>query len=201
VPLDEEPTPDQRQKLVQEARQANARVLQLFQQGRLVDAEKLCRQAISLCRRLYPRDQYPSGHADLANLLHNLGSLYQEVGLLERAESPLREALAMRRNLYPRARFPGGNVDLAASLNNLGSLYQRQGDLSRANGDIVGFCRGMPMSPSALGASAGAVIARTTSKGPCWTRSGSSGKRPHRRPPRRRTPPIMKIGKLPGSAP
>jgi CHAT domain-containing protein len=86
-----------------------------------------------MCQRLYPREKYPKGHADLARALAHLGLTLKVQGEPAEAEALAREALAMRQALFPPEKFPRGHPDLAASLALLGNLFAAQGDYGAAD--------------------------------------------------------------------
>jgi CHAT domain-containing protein len=94
---------------------------------RLRQAEEGFRQAVALCRQLYP-----AGHRNLAQSLNNLAHVLEAQGRLAAAEPLYREALAMNKRLYPEAKYPGGHPELALSLNNLAAVLQHQGRLEEA---------------------------------------------------------------------
>jgi CHAT domain-containing protein/Tfp pilus assembly protein PilF len=132
LPLTEEPTPEQRQKLEKGALALNQQAVQRYQQGRWDEAVKLMEQALHAYRRLYPAERYRDGHPDLAVCLNNLGRLLQTRGELAQAEPYIRQALAMCQKLYPKERFPAGHPNLALCLNNLGTLLNDRGELAQA---------------------------------------------------------------------
>jgi CHAT domain-containing protein len=107
-----------------------------YAQGRYDEALRLQEQALTLCRRLYPKAQYPDGHPDLALSLNNLGGLLDARGEYAGAEPFYRDALAMNRTLYPRAQYPAGHPDLALSLNNLGGLLDARGEYAGLAGRL-----------------------------------------------------------------
>jgi CHAT domain-containing protein len=126
------PTPEQRTQLQKQAKDLEEEVLALFQKGRWSEALKLESQALAMRQQLYPRDQYPQGHPELAESLNNLGLLLQYQGEYGQALTYLREALAMGRQLYPKDQYPQGHPFLANALNNLGLLLQHQGEYGPA---------------------------------------------------------------------
>jgi CHAT domain-containing protein/Tfp pilus assembly protein PilF len=133
VPLKEELTPEQRQKLMKEAQALHRQGLERYQQSRLEEAANLMEQALRMCRRLYPPDRYPAGHPDLARGLSWQGFLLQRRGELGQAEPYFRQALAMHQKLYPKERYPDGHPELARGLINLGSLLQDRSELAQAD--------------------------------------------------------------------
>jgi CHAT domain-containing protein/tetratricopeptide (TPR) repeat protein len=124
--------PTEREKLGQQARERNERALQLYEAGKIADALALFRSNLALWQRLYPSREYPQGHPDLANSLHNLGFLLQAAGQLEAARSYHEQALAMRQQLFPARQYPHGHPDLATSLHELGSNRHAAGQVESA---------------------------------------------------------------------
>jgi CHAT domain-containing protein/Tfp pilus assembly protein PilF len=142
----EELSEKERRELLQRCETLNGQAVALYQERRYGAAARMQEQAVALCRRLYPRAQYPRGHPNLATSLTNLGALLQARGDYARAEPFCREALAMCRALYPRAKYPDGHPDLARSLNNLGALLQKRGEYARAEPfyrEALAMCRAL----------------------------------------------------------
>jgi CHAT domain-containing protein/Tfp pilus assembly protein PilF len=100
----------------------------LSEQGEFQGATKLWKQAMAIFQRLYPKSQYPEGHAQLAIGLNNLGLLLRRQTDYEAAWDYFQQALAMRHALYPKERFPHGHREVAGTLSELGSLLRDQGD-------------------------------------------------------------------------
>src|SRR5689334_14735589 len=67
-------TEEERSRLEKQALDLNERGVLLYQQGRYAEATKLLEQALEMRQRLYPNEQYPQGHPDLAVSLANLAS-------------------------------------------------------------------------------------------------------------------------------
>jgi CHAT domain-containing protein/tetratricopeptide (TPR) repeat protein len=135
---------EDREALEARATALSQKALELVQQERAEQAVPVAEQALALYRRLYPKDRYPAGHADLAASLHALGFALRARGEVVRAEALYREALAMCRRLFPPERFPEGRSELVIILNNLGRLLQSNGDLDGAESllrEAVAMCR------------------------------------------------------------
>lgn len=98
-----------------------------YQAGKFPAAEKGWMAGLEVARRLYPKTEFPDGHANLAQSLNNLAALYQHQGKWSEAEPLFKDALDMRRRL-----FKGDHSSLATSMNNLAALYEAQGKLSEA---------------------------------------------------------------------
>ena len=80
-----------------------------------------------MLRKLYPVEQFPDGHTDLATSLNNMGSVLEPLGRLEDALEHYLQALAMYRKLYPVDKFPDSHADLATSLSNMGGMLLELG--------------------------------------------------------------------------
>jgi CHAT domain-containing protein/tetratricopeptide (TPR) repeat protein len=98
-----------------------------YQAGKYPDAVKRLRDALEVARRLYPKGEFPDGHADLATSNNNLATLYQGLGNLADAEPLFKDALDMSRRL-----FKGDHADVASGMNNLAILYWHQNKLADA---------------------------------------------------------------------
>src|SRR5262249_54036452 len=120
-------TAEQRKELAAKWQQATTAGEKAYQAGKGAEAVKAFEEALALARRLYPKAEFPGGHADLATSLNNLATLYGTQGRLAAAEPLLKDSLAMRRRL-----FKGDHPDVAAGLINLGALYRAQGRLAAA---------------------------------------------------------------------
>jgi tetratricopeptide (TPR) repeat protein len=108
------------------------RALEHTRKGEYAAATSLFREALDLCRKLYPAKAYPRGHTDLARGLDHLGAVLLEQGELGQAGPYLHKALAMREKLYPSRSHPRGHPDIARSLTNVGGLLRARGELARA---------------------------------------------------------------------
>src|SRR5262245_5982417 len=67
------PGDGERTRLAQEVAELNWRGVALYGEGRYPEATALLRKALTLNRKLYPKEEYPDGHPDLAHSLNNLG--------------------------------------------------------------------------------------------------------------------------------
>ena len=108
-----EPSPKERARLEQQAKELNERGVALYDQGRYPEARKLLQEALGLRRQLYPKGRYPQGHPDLATSLNNLGSLLQAQGEYGQALDCFQQALHMCQQLYPKEQYPQGHPALA----------------------------------------------------------------------------------------
>jgi CHAT domain-containing protein/tetratricopeptide (TPR) repeat protein len=118
----EELTPAQREQLEREVKRLTEEMDNQYKAGRYAEAAKLAEHVLAVNKRLYPPEQYPDGHSDLAQSLNNLGFLLKARGRDEEALPYYEQALAMRRKLYPQ-----GHPDLAVSLSSLGHLLHDRG--------------------------------------------------------------------------
>ncbi|HEX6810868.1 MAG TPA: serine/threonine-protein kinase [Planctomycetota bacterium] len=99
----------------------NASLL-LEDQGKLAEAESLCREALEGSRRVRGDD-----HPDTLVSINNLSALLQAQGKLAEAEPLYREALEKRRLI-----LGDEHPDTLGSMNNLGTLLKEQGRLAEA---------------------------------------------------------------------
>jgi tetratricopeptide (TPR) repeat protein len=92
------------------------------QQGRLDDAERLCRETLTLRREILP-----SKHENIGRSLIVLGRILTQKGKTDEAERCLREASALFRERYPE------KIDLIAEAENwLGVCLTTRGDYEEA---------------------------------------------------------------------
>jgi CHAT domain-containing protein/tetratricopeptide (TPR) repeat protein len=136
-------TPEQRARMQEQATEWAREAAGHSLAGRPAEALRLLRQVLEINKRLYPADQFPDGHADLAFSLNNVGYILLALGAPDRALPYHQQALAMRRQLYPADRFPDGHPELASSLNNLAITLQELGLAERA---VLIYQEGLAMS-------------------------------------------------------
>jgi CHAT domain-containing protein/Tfp pilus assembly protein PilF len=129
---DEALTPAERKELDQRAKEVNQQAVARNREGKHEEATKLAEEVVVIRRRLYPTNEYPDGHPDLAEALNYLGYVLKEQRDYARAEPYFRDALAMYQKLYTRDRYPDGHPKLPVTLNFLGRLLQEQADYARA---------------------------------------------------------------------
>ncbi len=101
---------------VEEANQLEQQGIELYQQGKYIEATNIFERVLEIRKRIYPED-----HPDVATSLNSLALLYNNQGRYAEAEPLYNEALAMRKRIYPE-----DHPDVATSLNNLGVFYQGQ---------------------------------------------------------------------------
>ena len=75
--------------------------------------------AYQMRKRLYLQNDYPHGHPDLAESLHNLAANLEMLGEYQRSDELYRKALAIWRHFYPK-----GHSDLARTLGSYGLTLQ-----------------------------------------------------------------------------
>jgi len=115
-------TQSQPQAPLEQARQLEQQVDQLFAVGKYAEAATAGERALAMMEKLLPPD-----HPDIGTALSNLSAVLWAQGAFERAESLARRALAIREKaLGPEHR------EVANSLNNLGQLYESMGAYGRA---------------------------------------------------------------------
>jgi eukaryotic-like serine/threonine-protein kinase len=90
--------------------------------GKYEDAEKHLVRALEIRKTLFT-----GNHADIAESLDNMGTMYEEKGDLPQSEKYFRQALEMRKKLYGKE-----HKDIAATLNNLGQVLHNEGKLPEA---------------------------------------------------------------------
>src|SRR5436305_620203 len=116
-----EPASDEeRAEQKKEAERLNAEGVKLHGKGDAVGALRLLEKALKMREALYPTQEFPKGHPDLADSLNNMGSVLGSLGRPKAALPYYERALTMRAALYPQKAFPEGHPDLAESLNNMG---------------------------------------------------------------------------------
>ena len=120
-------TPEERKQLEARLEQLNGVATKAQQAGNYPEAQKAYESALGEVRRLYPKDEFPDGHTDLAGGLNNLGFILLLQGKFADSERYLLDALDMRKRL-----FKGDHPDLAVSMNVLGGCFREQGKLADA---------------------------------------------------------------------
>ncbi len=120
-------TEEERKVLESKGLELNEVGLKAARAGKYLEAQKAWEAALEVARQLYPKDQFPDGHANLATSLSNLGALLKAQGKLAEAEPRLRDALEMTKRV-----FTGDQPEVARSLDNLASLLYAEGKLTEA---------------------------------------------------------------------
>ena len=125
-------TPGQREALEVQAVEVNRSGMELYDRGEYGPALEKMKEGLLLIERIYPKDEFPQGHRNLATSLNNLGFLLRAQGAYDEARGYLDRALRMRQALYPRDKYPQGHPDLASSLNNVAYVCESQGAYGEA---------------------------------------------------------------------
>ncbi|MBC8123287.1 MAG: tetratricopeptide repeat-containing protein, partial [Gemmatimonadaceae bacterium] len=110
------------QALLQEAEKLNAQVVQLYGQGKYVEAVALAEKVLSIRESVLGKE-----HPDVAASLNNLAFLYDNQGRYDQAEPLYKRSLAIS-----EAALGKEHPDVATSLNNLAGLYNKQGHYDQA---------------------------------------------------------------------
>lgn len=126
----------ERTRLRAEAEQLQDDALEHHLHGRDLQALAHQRRALALHQKLYPADEYPAGHPDLAYDLCTVGIYLQTMGRLNEARDTLTQALAMSRTLYPVTKYPAGHAELARALSYLGYLQRVTGRFEEARAHL-----------------------------------------------------------------
>ncbi len=119
-------THEQRKELNERVRTLEQQALDLSRKESYAEAIHLAHQVLTLSQQLYPKDQYPQGHSELANKLYLLALFLRATGEYAQAEAYMRDALAMRQKLHPKDKYPTGHLTLAGDLHAMGSLLHPQ---------------------------------------------------------------------------
>jgi CHAT domain-containing protein/tetratricopeptide (TPR) repeat protein len=121
-------TPEERRELETKREELSALGVKAYAAGNIDQAANALTEALRISRQLYPKDEYPDGHANLAKSLYNLAYLYDVAhARYADAEGLYRDALDMRKRL-----FKGDHADVARSLTGLAALYFAQGKYADA---------------------------------------------------------------------
>jgi CHAT domain-containing protein len=129
---DDKLTPERRRELEKKALELNKEGEKQYERGNFTKAMELCRRALDMRRALYPKKEFPNGHADLAESIHNVAFLHQTAGKYRTAEPLFQEVLDMYRALFPRDKYPNGHDKLAMEMNSLAELYRLAGEYGKA---------------------------------------------------------------------
>src|SRR5437762_2777222 len=106
-------TPEQRKELEAKWKDLTDVGSKAYQEKKYPEAAKAFEGALGMARRLYPKDEFPDGHANLAASLHNLALFREELEMHKRLSGD-------------------DHPDVAVGLNNLAALLQSQGKLAEA---------------------------------------------------------------------
>jgi lipopolysaccharide biosynthesis regulator YciM len=107
---------------IDEWKQLNRRVMELYEQGELSMGIKIAEQALELAEAIFP-----SPNSNLAASLNNLAGLYEAKGEYDRAEPFYQRSLKIKETSLGE-----DHPSVATTLNNLAGLYEAQGCYDRA---------------------------------------------------------------------
>ncbi len=120
-------TPEERRELELKRRDLNSAGFKALDAASYADAQKAFEAALAIARRVYPKTDFPYGHANLAQSVNSLASLYRTQGKYADAEPLAREYLDMQKRLSK-----GDDPGMATALNNLALVYYFQGKYAEA---------------------------------------------------------------------
>jgi tetratricopeptide (TPR) repeat protein len=120
-------TKEERDQLKNRAVKLKQQGRKLFEQGKLVEATKVQKQALAIFERLYPKEKYRRGHPDLAICLNSLAFLSDFQGQYAAARDYYQRALAMDQRLYRK-----DHPSVALSLHNFAYFLREQGEYTAA---------------------------------------------------------------------
>jgi CHAT domain-containing protein len=143
---DDKLTPEQRRELEKKALALDEEAGRQQSKGNLVKGTQLLREALSIRRTLYPKKDFPKGHARLADNINNLAYVLVLRELVREAEPLCHEALEMYRALYPKKDYPNGHPAIANSIDTLATLYHTAGQYSKAEAalqELLAMCRAL----------------------------------------------------------
>jgi CHAT domain-containing protein len=107
---------------LQEAKQLNKQVIELYNAGKYNEAVVLAKRALFITEKVLGKE-----HSDVATTLNNLAELYKAQGLHEKAEPLHMRSLAIYEKVMGKE-----HPLVATSLNNLAELYKAQGRYEKA---------------------------------------------------------------------
>src|SRR5262249_54466619 len=88
------------EKLAKKAADLGREATNLYRQGKVEDALGRLEEALKIRKKLFRASEYPNGHPDLAETLHNMGFMLLALGRPKEALPFCENAVAMRRKLY-----------------------------------------------------------------------------------------------------
>ncbi|MBD2606641.1 tetratricopeptide repeat protein [Scytonema hofmannii FACHB-248] len=117
TPLSAQQSPE-----LQEAKQLNKQVIELYNAGKYNEAVVLAERALFITEKVLGKE-----HSDVATTLNNLAELYKAQGLHEKAEPLHMRSLAIYEKVMGKE-----HPLVATSLNNLAELYKLEGRYEKA---------------------------------------------------------------------
>jgi tetratricopeptide (TPR) repeat protein len=119
-------------RLKDQLEQLNREHLALLARKDRKGAAENLKKMLDVLNRLYPAEDYPNGHKEIASVLNRLGYFHSQQGDIRQALAWWERALKMRQRLYPRKKFPDGHEDLLISLNRFGGALVDAGRVTEA---------------------------------------------------------------------
>ncbi|GAX39055.1 peptidase-like protein [Tolypothrix sp. NIES-4075] len=110
------------QSALQEAKQLNKQVIELYNAGKYSEAIAPAERALAISEKVLGKE-----HPDVATTLNNLAELYKAQGSYEKAEPMYLRSLAIYEKIMGK-----DHPLVATSLNNLAELYKAQGSYEKA---------------------------------------------------------------------
>jgi CHAT domain-containing protein/tetratricopeptide (TPR) repeat protein len=120
------------QKLVEQAKKLRVEGRLLYDSEKYPEALRKESEALRILERIYTKEKYPHGHADLAAVLDDLVWVWYRLFSPAKALPCAEQALDMRQKLYPVSKYPKGHPDIAASLGALGVIVRAMGTPEKA---------------------------------------------------------------------
>jgi CHAT domain-containing protein len=122
----------QRIQLLNEATILDGLLMVAVTECRFGDAQRLGQQIERLAAQIYPSDEYPQSHVDVASFALNIGLAHQRAGDLKAAERFYCRALSIWAHFYQGTQNLRGHPRIVEAKYYLGNLYQDMGQYDRA---------------------------------------------------------------------
>jgi CHAT domain-containing protein len=106
--------------------------VQLLEKGEQVKALEQFSKALDLCRKAYPKEQFPSGHVLLVKGLNQMAMMHEIMGRYDKAAPFVADSLAMLKLLYPPAKYPDGHPELINGMYQMGYVRYLLGNYHAA---------------------------------------------------------------------
>lgn len=104
----------------------------LYSQQHFERSIELFQASLEEWRRIFPEQQYPQGHPQLANTLMNLGVAFSVSDDPRAAATCFEQAADMLHAIFPKEKYPQGHPLLFRCLTNLASEFSRSGRSAHA---------------------------------------------------------------------
>jgi CHAT domain-containing protein len=115
-------------KLLDEYVKMSEEGLQLLEKGEQVKALEQFSKALEICRKAFPKQQFPAGHVLLVKALNQVAMMYEIMGRYDKAAPFVDELFAMLKTVYPPDKFPDGHPELIKGMFRVGYLRYLLGD-------------------------------------------------------------------------